>query len=293
MKKVVVLSAKGGVGKSTVSIGLARALRDKGYKTGLIDCDFTCPNSLEMLNSPNLKPRLMSDCVVVPPEVEGLKLLSWGMIWKEGSAVQVEDRQVDESDLRTTVNLIKSEKYNAAVKYLEQLIENPGGATYYVRQLFDEGVIDWGDTDYLVIDTAPTTSGTIRAVAEVKLDGSIVVTQPSKPSLADVSRTIDMLRKKKVPIYGLILNMLGRFELKEKDIIKFCQQQKLPLIHSIPFLKPSSPELKEHFSAIADYVLSNEPIVLEEEKVGEEWKGTVREFERVVDIIDVFRSESD
>jgi len=290
VRKVAILAGKGGVGKSTITIGLAEALRDKGYKVGILDCDFTMPNDLIFLNSPNLKPKLVKNCIVIPPEVNGIKVISWGMIWKEGSAVQVEDIQIDGDDLRTAVNLIKTEKYSAAIKYLEQLIENPGGAIYYLHQLFDEELIDWGNTDFLVCDTAPTTSGTIRAVAEVNLDGSIVVTQPSKPSFADVARTIDMLRKKEVPIYGVIVNMVGgRFELKEKDVIEFCQKQKLPLIHSIPFLKPNDPEFKNHFSVIADYVLSHKPVILEQEKVSEEWKKTVSELERFGNILDIFR----
>jgi len=289
MRRLAVLSAKGGVGKSTISIGLAHALRDKGYKVGLMDCDFTAPDSLIFLNSPKLKPKLVKDCVVIPPEVEGLKVLSWGMIWANGRAVMVEDRQVDEDNLRIAVNLIKSGKNDAAIKYLEQLIENPGGATYYMRQLFEKELVDWGDTDFLIVDTAPTTSGTIRAVAEVKLDGSIVVTQPSRPSLADVSRTIDMLRKKKVPVYGVVNNMLGRFELKEGAIIKFCQEQELPLIHSIPFLKSNSPELEKHFSIIADYILSNKPIILKSEEVGEEWKETLKEFGMLERLLGAFK----
>jgi len=286
LRKIAVLAGKGGVGKSTLTIGLARALRDKGYKVGVMDCDFTMPNCLVFLDSPNLKPKLARNCVVIPPDVEGLKVLSWGMIWKEGSAVQIEDRQVDGGDLRTAVNLIKTGKSDAAIKYLEQLIENPGGATYYMKQLFDEDLVDWGNIDFLIIDTAPTTSGTIRAVAEVSLDGSIVVTQPTRASLADISRTIDMLRKKKVPVYGIVSNMMSRFELKEKDVIEFCQKQKLPLIHSIPF---SMTNLDEHFSIIADYILNHIPIILEQEKISGEWKKTIREFEKVANRLDIFK----
>jgi len=289
VKRIACLSCKGGTGKSTVTIGLARALRDKGYKVGILDADFTGPTIPIFLNCEELRPKLIKGCVIIPSEIENIKVLSWYSIWKPGSAVQVEDRQVDEDNLRIAVNLIKSGKNDAAIKYLEQLIENPGGATYYMRQLFEEKLVDWGNADFLIIDTAPTTSGTIRAVAEVNLDGSIVVTQPSRPSLADVSRTIDMLRKKKVPVYGVVCNMMGRFELKEGAIIKFCQEQELPLIHSIPFLKSNSPESEKHFSIIADYILSNKPIILKTEEASEEWRETLKEFGMLERLIGAFK----
>lgn len=289
MKQIACLGGKGGVGKSTVTLGLARALRDMDYKVGVMDCDFTMPDQLVMLDATKLKPKLISGCVVIPPEIEGIRILSWGMMWKEGSAIQIEDRQIDEDNLRIVLNLIKTGKSDAAIKYLQQLINSPGGATYYMRQLFDKDIVNWGDTNFLIIDTAPTTSGTIRAVAEVDLDGTVVITQPTKPSFADISRTVDMLMKKEVPIYGIVVNMAGRFESEKQSVTKFCEEQKLPLICSIPFLKPDSPKLKEHFTAIANYILSNDPIILKQEEQSEEWEVTLKEFGKAIKILDIFR----
>lgn len=290
MKRVAILGGKGGVGKSTITLGLATALRDKGHRVGLMDCDFTMPDQLVMLNSTNSKPKLVRGSIIVPPEIEGMKVLSWGSLWREGSAVMIEDRQVDEDNLRMAVNLIKSGKTDAAIKYLERLIESPGGATYYMRQLFEEGLVDWGDCEYLVVDTAPTTGGTIRAVAEVGLDGTIIVTQASKASLADVSRTIDMLRKKQVPIYGVVANMVGRFDLTEGAVVEFCIKQSLPLICSIPFLEADDTRLKTEIIHVADYILNNNPVILKQEEVDESgYKEILKTLDEVGSLFDIFR----
>ena len=285
MKKILISSGKGGVGKSTISVGLARALRDLGYKIGLCDSDFTMPDVLIMLGNPKAKPILSKDRTLVPLVLEEIKVISWGSLWREGSAITIEDRQIDEDDLRMVINLIKSDRSDKAIRYLEELIENPGGATYYMKQMFEDGVIEWGDIDWLVIDSAPTTSGTVRVLTEIGLYGSVLVTQPTNASLSDVSRTIDMFRKRGVPIIGLVCNMSDRFELNEEEVRQFSENNGVPYIESVPF----SENLNGYFTSIATYLTNNEPVTLQQKGVGDEWKKTLKELGKLSDLIQTLR----
>jgi len=291
MKLLGVLSVKGGVGKSTVAIETAYALQRRGLRVGILDSDFTAPNIPIMMGCDNKKPRRGKGNIVIPIEHNGIRVISWSMVWPQDSAVMIEDKQVDSDDLMYAVSMLKAGKTDAAIKYLTQLAEDPGGAISHLRLLFESGNIDWGDTDFLVVDTAPTSSGTVRAVVEAGLWGAILVTHPSKPSLADLRRTIDMFRKKQAPIIGLISNQgtrsgLPQYDLTDEDIERFAVEKGIPFITAIPH----DDNLAPYFDRVAEFVLNCQPIVLPQKVVDEaEAMRTMKGITKLIDLMEALR----
>jgi len=291
MKLIGVSSVKGGVGKSTVAIHAAYALKRKGLKVGILDSDFTAPNIPIMMGCDGKKPRRGRGNVVVPVEHDGIKVLSWSMVWPRDSAVLIEDRQVESEDLMFAVSMLKAGKTEAAIKYLIQLADDPGGALSHLRLLFEPGNIDWGDLDFLVVDTAPTSSGTVRVVIDAGLWGAILVTHPSKPSLADLRRTIDMFRKKQAPIIGLISNQgtrngLLQYDLTDEDIERFAVEKGIPFITAIPHNDNPAP----YFDRVAEFVLNCQPVVLPQKVVDEtEAMRAMKGITKLIDLMEALR----
>lgn len=275
MEKVLVCSLKGGVGKTKVTAELAKALHRKGYRVGAVDCDYHAPNLHVEFGCEGTKLSRGKGDALVPPQVNGIKILSWGMIWPPTSAVMIDDTQIGADDLERAVDLIQASKYAEAVKWLQLLIEHPAGALEHMKLLLEEGAIDWGDTQYLVIDTPPEATGVIRAALEVKgLKGAIIVCHPSRVSLADTRRTVDMFRKRELPLLGILSNQgvqngVKRFDLTDQDIARFAAESNIPFIASVPHAE----NLKPYFDAIANYVISAEPVILKVKHLEEkDWK---------------------
>ena len=244
MRLVVICSLKGGVGKTTVAIGTARALRDKGYKVGILDLDYRTPNIPVALDDgvARLNHTYNGD-VLIPPVIEGIRVMSMAYIWPDWKCVQVEDSDAMED----------------------------------VRHLLTPGIIDWSDVDYLVVDTPPTSTGVVRVALEASgIVGAIVVTHSSRVSRMDAVRTIDLFAEKEVPIIGLVCNQsVGedgelRYDLSPDDIKKVAQDYNIPYLGTIPH---SRGDLSSYFSDMADTILSNNPVTLKiKEPDKEPWK---------------------
>jgi len=173
--KFIVLSGKGGVGKTSVSVNIAIALAQKGFKVGLMDVDLHGPDVPRML---------------------GLK----GML-----------------DLSANQKLNPmSYSENLAAVSIESLITGKDDAIIWrgplkysaIRQFIGE--VEWGDLDYLIIDSPPGTGDEPLTVAQTIVDAkAIIVTTPQEVSLADVRKSISFCRTVKLEIFGLIENMSG------------------------------------------------------------------------------------
>jgi len=291
MKLIGVSSVKGGVGKSTITIHTAYALKSKGLKVGILDSDFTAPNIPIMMGCDGKKPSRGKGNTVVPVEHDSIKVLSWSMVWPRDSAVMIEDRQVETDDLMYAVSMLKAGKNEAAIKYLTQLADDPGGAISHLRLLFQPGNIDWGDIDFLVIDTAPTSSGTVRAVVEAGLWGAILITHPSKPSLADLRRTVDMFRKKHVPIIGLISNQgtndgNPQYDLTDDDVEQFARESEIPFITAVPHTRDLAP----YFDKVAEFIIDSKPVILPPRTFDEaEAMKTLKGITKLVDLMEALR----
>lgn len=167
---IAVSACKGGVGKSTISAFLARALARRKLKIGLLDLDIYGPSLPTLLNlsSPEV---VMIEEKILPVEVDGLKTMSLGYLLGDSPAV-----------LRGP------------------LVSN------YVIQILRQTY--WEELDFLVIDLPPGTGDIqLTLVQQVALDGALIVTTPQTLSLVDVSRGILMFEKVQVPVLGIVENM--------------------------------------------------------------------------------------
>jgi len=174
---VAVSSGKGGVGKSTVAANLAIALARLGYSVGLLDADIFGPSMPKMFGVEDARPYAVEKDgreLIEPVEKYGVKLLSIGFFVNP-----------------TTATLWRG-----------------GMASNTLKQLI--GDADWGELDYLVIDTPPGTSDIhLTLLQTLAITGAVIVSTPQAVALADARKGIDMYRNEKVnvPILGLVENM--------------------------------------------------------------------------------------
>ncbi len=174
---IIVISGKGGVGKSTVSSNLALALAMKGYETGLMDIDITGPNIPKMFNiedeqlMANEKKQLIP--IIVPPR---LKVMSMAFLLPSKDVPVMWRGPI---------------KMSAVQQFIED--------------------VNWGKLDYLVIDMPPGTGDEALSIVQLipKADGMVVVTTPQQVALLDSRKSVGFAAETKIPIIGIIENMSG------------------------------------------------------------------------------------
>ena len=214
---IAIVSGKGGVGKSTISANIAAGLSKKGYKVGIVDADIYGPSLPIMFDIQHFRPlsrKVNNKELIVPAENYGVKILSIGFFAELDQAVIWRGPM--------------------AVKALKQLI-------------FDA---DWGDLDYLIIDTPPGTGDVhLSIVQSLPLTGVAVVTTPQPVALADAKKAISMFKLENidVPVLGLIENMSWftpkehpdekYFIFGENGGVDLCKSLNLDLIGQIPLVQ--------------------------------------------------------
>ncbi|OBA23297.1 P-loop containing nucleoside triphosphate hydrolase protein [Metschnikowia bicuspidata var. bicuspidata NRRL YB-4993] len=170
-KVLLVSSAKGGVGKSTVLVNVALALRKLGKRCGVLDVDIFGPSIPKLLRLQG-EPRLSSSGKLIPLSNYGLPSMSMGYLVAPESPVVWRGLMV--------------------MKALQQL-------------LFE---VEWPALDYLVIDMPPGTGDTQLTISQlVKVDGALIVSTPQDIALIDAVKGIAMFEKVSIPILGLVQNM--------------------------------------------------------------------------------------
>ncbi len=169
---VAVASGKGGVGKSTVAVNLAVALGKKRQNVGLMDADIWGPSAPVMTGTLVETPVATANKKILPIEKYGLKIVSIGYLIKQEETV-----------------IWRGPMVHGAVK---QFVED----------------VEWGNTDYLVIDLPPGTGDAQLSIAQTApLSGGVIVTTPQEVSLIDVRRGILMFEKLNIPVIGIVENM--------------------------------------------------------------------------------------
>lgn len=175
--KILVMSGKGGVGKSTVAVNLALGLAKKGYKVGLMDVDLHGPDICRMLDLTESLESRQSANSLVPPLVynENVKVVSLEYMMK--------DRD-------------------------EAIIWRGPLKIQAIRQFVAD--MDWGELDYLVVDAPPGTGDEPLSVAQtIPNVQALVVTTPQAVALADVRKSINFCKTVEMPIVGVVENMSG------------------------------------------------------------------------------------
>ena len=167
---LLVMSGKGGVGKSTVATNLALALKAQGFKIGLLDADMYGPSIPTMLG---VTGRPESDGNKIKPiERFGVKLMSIGFMLEDSKAAVVWRGPM---------------LHGALMQFL--------------------GDVAWGDLDFLVLDLPPGTGDVALTLSQkLQANGSIVVTTPQEVALQDVYKSVSMNKKVGIPITGVVEN---------------------------------------------------------------------------------------
>lgn len=174
VKKIIaVASGKGGVGKSTISLALARAAADSGLKVGLVDADIYGPSLAYMLGL-NAKPDVQ-DNLMIPIQAENFLCNSMGILLGDS----------------------------------QPAIWRGPMATKAIHQLFKQTKWDVnGELDVLFIDMPPGTGDIHLTIAQhYKIDGAILITTPQELALLDVKKAATMFERVEIPILGMIENM--------------------------------------------------------------------------------------
>ncbi|MDF1700378.1 MAG: Mrp/NBP35 family ATP-binding protein [Planctomycetota bacterium] len=172
VKHIIAVGAgKGGVGKSTVAVNLALALKAKGHSVGLMDADLYGPSIPKMLDNSDQVTGTGPN-TVHPNEAYGLKLMSMGF-------------------------LLDPEK--------PMIVRGPIVHTV-VKQFLND--VQWGELDYLIVDLPPGTGDVALSLAQsCPLTGAVVVSTPQDVALIDVQKAVSMFRTLNVPVVGLVENM--------------------------------------------------------------------------------------
>ncbi|MCB8890347.1 iron-sulfur cluster carrier protein ApbC [Vreelandella malpeensis] len=170
---VAVASGKGGVGKSTVTVNLALALSAQGYRVGVLDADIYGPSQAQMLGvAEGTRPQTVGENTFLPLEAHGLQAMSMAFLVNSRDALVWRGPMV--------------------VGAFQQMLNQT----------------KWDDLDFLLIDMPPGTGDIQLTLAQkVPVSGAVVVTTPQDIALLDARKGIEMFRKVKVPVVGVVENM--------------------------------------------------------------------------------------
>ncbi len=173
--KIVVLSGKGGVGKSTFSVNLATALAQEGHRVGLLDADIHGPSIPTMLGLKDVE-LLSGDGGILPVSLGGLKVMSIGFMLSAQ-----DDPVIWRGPMK--MNIIK------------QFLQD----------------VNWGELDYLVVDCPPGTGDEPLSVFQLIGDvtGAVVVTTPQEVAASDVRKSINFCFRLGMHVLGIVENMSG------------------------------------------------------------------------------------
>ncbi|MBN2208992.1 MAG: P-loop NTPase [Candidatus Coatesbacteria bacterium] len=174
--KFLVLSGKGGVGKSTVAANLAVFLSRRGKKVGLLDIDIHGPSIPKLLHLEEAKPQGFENTILPITFSDNLRVMSIGFLLERSDDAVI---------------------WRGPMKY------------GVIKQFLKD--VAWGDLDYLIVDSPPGTGDEPLSIAQLiqRPDGAIIVTTPQDLSVIDVRKCISFCKKLHLPVLGIIENMSG------------------------------------------------------------------------------------
>jgi ATP-binding protein involved in chromosome partitioning len=213
--KLIVLSGKGGVGKSTIAVNLAFGLARQGKRVGLLDVDIHGPSVPQMLNLKSISMRSEGG-LIVPIEISAVKVMSIAFFLPRS-----DDPVIWRGPMKMGM----------------------------IKQFLKD--VAWGELDYLVIDAPPGTGDEPLSVCQLieKIDGAVIVTTPQEVALASVRKSVNFCRQLRLPILGVIENMSGYICPRcgeRADIFEKGGGEKMAQDMNVPFLGriPLDPEIR-------------------------------------------------
>lgn len=217
--KILVMSGKGGVGKSCISVNIAVGLSDLGYRVGLMDVDMHGPSIPQMLGIPSIRDINIQQS----PELEK-------------KAICYSDNKIIPAQYSGNLSVVS----------IEGMLESNETAVIWrgpmkihaIRQFISD--VQWNDLDFLIIDSPPGTGDEPLTVAQTIPDAeAVIVTTPQNVSLRDVRKSINFCKQVNMKILGLIENMSG-FTCpdcgKKIDLFKTGGGEKTAHNMNVPFL---------------------------------------------------------
>jgi len=174
--KIIVLSGKGGVGKSTVAVNLAAALAAAGKQTGIMDIDIHGPSVPKLLGIEKIPLDQQQNKITPVQYSKSLKVMSIGSLLPDSSEPVVWRGPL---------------KHNAIKQFIMD--------------------VEWGYLDYLVVDSPPGTGDEPLSVCNLisNPDGAVIVTTPQDVSLLDVRKSVTFCKRINLPVLGVVENMSG------------------------------------------------------------------------------------
>ena len=204
--QILVLSGKGGVGKSTVAVNLAVSLALSGKSVGLLDIDIHGPSIPKILNLEERAVQATGETILPIEMTENLKVMSIGFLLRGSDDAVI---------------------WRGPMKY------------QMIKQFLKD--VDWGSLDFLVVDSPPGTGDEPLSIVQLleNADGAIIVTTPQEVALSDVRRCITFCHNLKLPVLGVVENMSGFVCPKcgeMTDIFKSGGGEKMAKQMNVPFL---------------------------------------------------------
>ena len=207
VKHVIAIAAgKGGVGKSTVTVNLAHALKKIGFSVGVMDTDIYGPSIRKMLPEDRLPSQ--KEEIIIPALSSGIKVISMAYFRREDEA--------------------------AAVR---APIAN-GVVTQFIKQ------VEWGKLDFLLIDFPPGTGDIQLTLAQqANLRGAIMVTTPQDVAVLDVRKAMHLFEQVKIPVIGIVENMSYYHHAKTDEMLylfgrgggdRLAREKGVPFLGQIP-----------------------------------------------------------
>ncbi len=210
--KILIISNKGGVGKSMLAVNLAVALGVRNKKVGLLDIDIHGPSVTKMLGiDPRANPLEVQDEKIVPAKVHGVHVISMGFLLADND--------------------------------MPVIWRGPLKANL-IRQFL--GDAKWDSLDFLVVDSPPGTGDEPLTILQILpgVDGAIIITTPQEVALLDSGKAVNFVRKLNIPVLGMVENMAWmkcphcgeRIDLfKGENLKKMAARLKVNVLGALPF----------------------------------------------------------
>jgi len=204
--RFMILSGKGGVGKSTVAVNLAVTLSLEGAEVGIIDADIHGPNIPKMMGVESVKPFISSEGFIPVRTHQEIKVMSMAFLLRSK-----DDAVIWRGPL----------KHGLLKQFLGEVL--------------------WEDLDYLIFDLPPGTGDEALSIAHLlkRVDGAIVVTTPQEVALLDARKSITFCQRLNIPLIGVVENMSGMICphcQKEIDLFKKGGGVRAAKEMGVPFL---------------------------------------------------------